>query len=97
SGGRITQEDVKAFVKGLAARSASGAASSAGAPVRIPPLPDFSKWGTVQRVPLDAVRRKTAEQMALAWSQIPHVTHNDLADITELDGFRKQQGESGPK
>jgi pyruvate dehydrogenase E2 component (dihydrolipoamide acetyltransferase) len=96
-GGRVTQEDVKSFVKELATRTAAGAAPTAGPALRIPALPDFSKWGAIERKPLDAVRRKTAEQMALAWSQIPHVTHHDLADVTELDGFRKQQGESGPK
>jgi pyruvate dehydrogenase E2 component (dihydrolipoamide acetyltransferase) len=43
------------------------------------------------------VRRKTAEQMALAWSLIPHVTQHDLADITDLESFRKQQDGRGPK
>src|SRR5207253_8495901 len=47
--------------------------------------------------PLDAVRRKTAEQMSLAWSTVPHVTQPDEADITELDAFRRQQEGKGPK
>ena len=64
------------------------------AQVKVPPLPDFGKWGPVERKPMDAVRRKTAEQMALAWSLIPHVTQHDLADITDLEAFRKQQTES---
>jgi pyruvate dehydrogenase E2 component (dihydrolipoamide acetyltransferase) len=94
SGGRITQEDVKSFVKELA----SGLQGQAAGPaLRIPPLPDFGKWGPVERQPMDAIRRKTAEHMALAWSQIPHVTHHDLADITDLEGFRKQQDSRGPK
>jgi pyruvate dehydrogenase E2 component (dihydrolipoamide acetyltransferase) len=94
-GGRVTQEDVKAFVKELAAGTA--------APVRgpaspVPPLPDFARWGPVERKPLDAVRRKTAEQMALAWSVIPHVTQHDLADVTDLEAFRKQQQDAkGPR
>jgi len=93
-GGRVTQEDVKAFVKELAASSTPvrGPVSQA------PPLPDFERWGPVERQPLDNVRRKTAEQMALAWSLIPHVTQHDLADITELEAFRKQQQDArGPK
>jgi pyruvate dehydrogenase E2 component (dihydrolipoamide acetyltransferase) len=92
-GGRVTQEDVKAFVRDLAA----GATAAAPAAVRTPALPDFGKWGPIERKPMDAVRRKTAEQMAVAWSQIPHVTQHDLADITELESFRKQQDGRGPK
>ena len=43
--------------------------------VEVPPLPDFSRWGPVQQVPLKSVRRTTARQMSLAWAQIPHVMH----------------------
>jgi pyruvate dehydrogenase E2 component (dihydrolipoamide acetyltransferase) len=84
--GRVTQDDVKNFVKELASGS-RGPGRAAAAPT----LPDFSKWGAVERQPLEGVRKRTAEQMALAWSLIPHVTQNDLADITELEAFRKQQ------
>jgi pyruvate dehydrogenase E2 component (dihydrolipoamide acetyltransferase) len=97
-GGRVTQEDVKAFVKELASGAAALAVSAVGAAPVAPPLPDFERWGPVERRPLDAIRRKTAEQMALAWSLIPHVTQHDLADITDLEAFRKQQQEAkGPK
>jgi pyruvate dehydrogenase E2 component (dihydrolipoamide acetyltransferase) len=89
--GRVTQDDVKAFVRQLAS-----SADSAGG-MAAPALPDFEKWGPVERRPLDSVRRRTAEQMSLAWRLIPHVTHNDLADVTELEGFRKQQAGDGPK
>lgn len=91
-GGRVIEEDVKAFAHdGLAGSAQAGPAPAA------PPLPDFSKWGPIDNRPLDSVRKKTAAQMALAWSQIPHVTQHDLADITDLEAFRKQQGEKGPK
>jgi pyruvate dehydrogenase E2 component (dihydrolipoamide acetyltransferase) len=53
-------------------------------------LPDFEKWGEVERIELRSVRRATAQRMALAWSQIPHVTHEDLADITELEQRRRE-------
>jgi pyruvate dehydrogenase E2 component (dihydrolipoamide acetyltransferase) len=96
-GGRVTQEDVKDFVKLIASGTPAVAGGPAGAPVQAPPLPDFSKWGQLERQPLDSVRRKTAQQMSLAWSLIPHVTHHDLADITDLDNFRKQQDNRGPK
>jgi pyruvate dehydrogenase E2 component (dihydrolipoamide acetyltransferase) len=58
--------------------------------VPVPPLPDFERWGEVERVPLRSVRRSTAKHMALAWSQIPHVSHHDVADVTELDAFRRK-------
>ncbi len=91
-GGRVTPEDVKAYVREL---TAGGMAAMNG--LEAPPLPDFARWGPVERRPLDGVRRKTAEQMALAWSLIPHVTQHDEADITELEAFRKTQTDTGPK
>jgi pyruvate dehydrogenase E2 component (dihydrolipoamide acetyltransferase) len=97
TGGRVTQEDVKNFVRDLATGTAAPAEDGQGVVVKVPPLPDFSKWGPVERKPMDAVRRKTAEQMALSWSLVPHVTQHDLADITDLEAFRKQQDGRGPK
>src|SRR5262249_29500812 len=92
AGGRVTQEDVKNYVKQLA----FGAAVRG--PTRATPLlPDFERWGPVERKALDSVRRRTAEQMSLAWSLIPHVTQHDQADITDLEAFRKQQDGKGPK
>jgi pyruvate dehydrogenase E2 component (dihydrolipoamide acetyltransferase) len=58
--------------------------------VPVPPLPDFERWGQVERMPLRSVRRATAKHMALAWSQIPHVSHHDVADVTELEAFRQK-------
>lgn len=78
--GRITLEDV-------AARLAAG--GGAGGPGPAPALPDFAQWGPVEREPLSAIRKRTAEAMARAWSLIPHVTHHDLADVTELEAGRK--------
>jgi pyruvate dehydrogenase E2 component (dihydrolipoamide acetyltransferase) len=51
-------------------------------------LPDFSKFGPIEQIPLRSIRRKTAESMALSWAHIPHVTHFDEADITELEKLR---------
>jgi len=89
--GRVTPEDIKAYVRQLAS-----APAVRGAGVQVPPLPDFERWGPVDRQPLDGVRRKTAEQMSLAWSVVPHVTQHDQADVTDLEAFRRQQ-EGGPK
>jgi len=54
------------------------------------PLPDFSKWGEIERAALGGIRRATAKHMATAWGTIPHVTNFDKADITELEKLRKQ-------
>jgi pyruvate dehydrogenase E2 component (dihydrolipoamide acetyltransferase) len=53
-------------------------------------LPDFTKWGDVERQPMRAIRRKTAEHMALAWATVPHVTQGDKADITDLEELRRR-------
>jgi pyruvate dehydrogenase E2 component (dihydrolipoamide acetyltransferase) len=59
--------------------------------VELPPLPDFTKWGPVDRKPVRSIRRATARQMALAWSQIPHVTSQHTVDITDLEAFRQKR------
>jgi pyruvate dehydrogenase E2 component (dihydrolipoamide acetyltransferase) len=86
--GRISVEDVKTHAKrlvsGVSGGSPSGGGASAGA------LPDFSRWGEVERQPMRAVRRKTAEHLSAAWTTIPHVTEHDLADITALEELRKR-------
>jgi pyruvate dehydrogenase E2 component (dihydrolipoamide acetyltransferase) len=61
--------------------------------VEVPGLPDFEHMGPVERLPLRSVRRATAKQMALAWSQIPHVATQDLVDITELEKLRERYKE----
>jgi pyruvate dehydrogenase E2 component (dihydrolipoamide acetyltransferase) len=84
-GGRISSEDVKRHAKQQLATRPMVSGSAAAVE-----LPDFSKWGPVTREPMSNVRRKTAEQMALAWSTIPHVTQFDWADITDLEERRKK-------
>ncbi|HEY7327485.1 MAG TPA: 2-oxo acid dehydrogenase subunit E2 [Gemmataceae bacterium] len=95
--GRVVEEDIKEYVRQLASGTAM-AAPAAGPGIQPPPLPNFEEWGPTEAQPLGAVRRATARQMNLAWSLIPHVTQHDLADITDLEAFRKQQSEGkGPK
>ncbi len=97
--GRVTSEDVRAYAE--KGEEEETPAPPEEVPERVPPelpeaipygrvpsLPDFTRWGEVERVPLRSVRRSTARQMALAWSQIPHVNHQDKADITALEAFR---------
>ncbi len=87
-GGRISENDVKAHSKALLASVAAAAQSPRGAQFAQPELPDFTKWGKVERVSIRGVRRKTAEHLWQAWTTIPHVTQNDKADITELEHLR---------
>lgn len=88
-GGRISEDDVKAHAKA----ALTAIASAAQAPPRAghfiaPKLPDFAKWGKIERVSMRGVRRKTAEHLAESWNTIPHVTQHDRADITELEHLR---------
>jgi pyruvate dehydrogenase E2 component (dihydrolipoamide acetyltransferase) len=88
-GGRISEDDVKAHAKATLATAISAAqAPQAGARFAQPKLPDFTRWGKVERVSMRGVRRKTAEHLREAWNTIPHVTQHDRADITELEHLR---------
>jgi pyruvate dehydrogenase E2 component (dihydrolipoamide acetyltransferase) len=98
-GGIVTAEDVRDFAakKGAAATVAdhdSGPGRSAAPPPdgvpKLPELPDFSRWGEIERVPFRSIRRATARQMSLAWAQIPHVNSQDAADVTRLEEFRQK-------
>jgi pyruvate dehydrogenase E2 component (dihydrolipoamide acetyltransferase) len=87
--GRISIEDVKDHAKRIVTTSRSDAgvpgAVSAGAQAA---LPDFSRYGEVERQPMRPVRRKTAEHLSAAWATVPHVTQFDRADITALEALR---------
>ena len=90
--GRISQDDVKEHARRiLSSVGASGEAARGGArPLAAAPLPDFSKWGEVERQPMSNIRRKTAEHLSAAWNTIPHVTQCEKADITSLEALRKK-------
>jgi pyruvate dehydrogenase E2 component (dihydrolipoamide acetyltransferase) len=88
-GARIIEDDVKARAKGLLTAVATAAAAPPRAGHFIEPkLPDFAKWGKIERVSMRGVRRKTAEHLSESWNTIPHVTQHDRADITELEQLR---------
>jgi len=84
-GGRISNDDVKAYCKKINTSHAAGS----GVAATSQPLPNFTKWGNVRREAMSNVRRKTAEHLSNAWSSIPHVTQFDKVDITELEKLRK--------
>jgi pyruvate dehydrogenase E2 component (dihydrolipoamide acetyltransferase) len=88
SGGRISMDDVTAFAR----RLLSGAGAGAGRATTVPAeaLPDFGKWGAVERKPMSGVRRTTAHRLTHAWSTVPHVFQHDRADITGVEALRKR-------
>ena len=87
-GGRISEDDVKVHAKALLSAAATATATPRAGHFAQPQLPDFAKWGKIERVSMRGVRRKTAEHLAEAWNTIPHVTQHDRADITELEQLR---------
>ena len=97
SDGRIDEQDVKNYAREIISRSAGA---------RLPgeafaELPDFAKWGRIERKPMSNVRRATAEHLAQAWHNIPQVTQFDRADVTELENLRirfsDRQDSAAPK
>ena len=97
--GLVTAEDVRNFAEKGEVVVAAPVDAETPEPVAvdmppsaisIPALPDFTKWGSVERVPFRSIRRATAKQMSLAWAQIPHVTSQDTIDITRLEAFRQK-------
>ncbi len=90
--GRISFNDVKAYAKKLNQQIQSGTLVSSSSGIVKETLPDFSKWGEIDRQPMSNIRKKTAEHLGYAWATIPHVTQFDKADITELENLRKQFG-----
>ncbi|MCB1833912.1 MAG: dihydrolipoyllysine-residue acetyltransferase [Geminicoccaceae bacterium] len=87
--GRITRDDVKAFLGG-GAPSGAAAAPAAGAGIPEVPLPDFSKFGPIEEKPLGRIKKISGPHLHRAWLNVPAVTHCDEADITETDKFRKE-------
>jgi pyruvate dehydrogenase E2 component (dihydrolipoamide acetyltransferase) len=83
--GQITLDDVKEHAKRIIS---SGPMPSASTQSR--PLPDFAKWGDIERKPMTATRRTIAETLSYTWANIPQVTQYDEADITELEKFRAE-------
>jgi pyruvate dehydrogenase E2 component (dihydrolipoamide acetyltransferase) len=91
-GGRISQDDVKEHARRILSSVGSADAGRAARPSAFVPLPDFSKWGEVERQAMSNIRRKTAEHLSNAWNTIPHVTQGEKADITEVEALRKKYG-----
>ncbi|AOR61673.1 pyruvate dehydrogenase complex dihydrolipoyllysine-residue acetyltransferase [Pectobacterium parmentieri] len=98
--GRILREDVQAYVKDAVKRAESApvAAAGGGLPGMLPwPKVDFSKFGEIEEVELGRIQKISGANLSRNWVMIPHVTHFDKTDITELEAFRKQQNVEAEK
>ncbi len=98
--GRILREDVQAYVKEAIKRaeSAPAAAAGGGIPGMLPwPKVDFSKFGEIEEVELGRIQKISGANLSRNWVMIPHVTHFDKTDITDLEAFRKQQNAEAEK
>lgn len=104
--GRIVKEDIQAYVKtavqvfekqGGTAAAATGAANGAGLGLLPWPKVDFSKFGEVEEVELSRINKISGANLHRNWVMIPHVTHFDRTDITELENFRKDQNKEAEK
>lgn len=98
--GRILKEDVQAYVKDAVKRAeaAPAAATGGGLPGMLPwPKVDFSKFGEIEEVELGRIQKISGANLSRNWVMIPHVTHFDKTDITDLEAFRKQQNAEAEK
>ena len=89
--GRVSLNDVKAHARRALKRLGSAAPAAAD-----PALPDFSRWGPVDRTPMRNMRRAVARRMSASWQAVPHVTQHDQADISEIEALRRTLKRTSP-
>ena len=89
--GRISKDDIMAFLRG----PAGAPAAAAGAGIPEIPAQDFSKFGPIETKPLSRIKRLSGPFLHRSWLNVPHVTQNDEADITDTDAYRKELDTAG--
>ncbi len=94
---RITKEDVRAAAEGGSQPAVPTAAPATGLDLAPWPKVDFEKYGPVERRPRSRIAKISGPNLARNWVMIPHVTHHDEADVTELEAFRKRVNEEHAK
>ena len=94
---RITKEDVRAAAEGGRQPAVPTAAPATGLDLAPWPKVDFEKYGPVERQPRSRIAKISGPNLARNWVMIPHVTHHDEADVTELEAFRKRANEEHAK
>ena len=95
SKGRITKDDLLAFLRGPSPAAAAPVAAGTGTGIPEVPAQDFAQFGPVQTRPLSRIKKLSGPHLHRSWLNVPHVTHNDDADITVLDGYRKELDTAG--
>ena len=93
--GRISKDDIMAFLRGPVPAPAGAPAAAAGAGIPEIPAQDFSKFGLIETKPLSRIKRLSGPFLHRSWLNVPHVTQNDEADITETDAYRKELDTAG--
>jgi pyruvate dehydrogenase E2 component (dihydrolipoamide acetyltransferase) len=93
--GRISKDDIMAFLRGPAPAPAGAPPAVVGAGIPEIPAQDFSKFGPIETKPLSRIKRLSGPFLHRSWLNVPHVTHNDEADITETDAYRKELDTAG--
>ena len=95
--GRVSLDDVKAHARRAMEqlRSPTPRPAGPGQPP-FPALPDFSRWGPIERTPMRNVRRTVARRMSTSWQTVPHVTQHDRADVGELEAVRRTLKRTSP-
>ena len=88
--GRITKDDLLGYLRGPAPASPAAAASATGTGIPEIPAQDFAQFGPVEIQPLSRIKKRSGPHLHRSWLNVPHVTHNDDADITVLDAYRKE-------
>ena len=95
--GRVSLDDVKAHARRAMEQLRSPAPRPAVPEQPVAPaLPDFSRWGPVERKPMRNVRRTVARRMSTSWQTVPHVTQHDRADVGELEAVRRTLKRTAP-
>ena len=93
--GRVSKDDIMAFLRGPAPAPPGAPAAAGGAGIPEIPAQDFSKFGPIETKPLPRIKRLSGPFLHRSWLNVPHVTHNDEADITETDAYRKELDTAG--
>ena len=88
--GRITKDDLLGYLRGPAPASPAAAAPATGTGIPEIPAQDFAQFGPVEIQPLSRIKKRSGPHLHRSWLNVPHVTHNDDADITVLDAYRKE-------
>jgi pyruvate dehydrogenase E2 component (dihydrolipoamide acetyltransferase) len=95
--GRILKEDVTRFVKGALAGGATAPGAEPGTGIPLIPAVDFTRFGDIEIQPLSRIKKISGQHLRRAWLNVPHVTHHDEADVTEMEAFRQSLKEEAAR